>query len=78
MCHPRKQRTGLTEPQVELDYVGPTRETDQQKGLLKGTGGTELVRFLKSVRDQTKSALMTLLNTKEDTERYYYHSTFYP
>jgi len=57
--HARKQWTGQTGPQVESDYVGPTRETDQQKGLLKGMGGTELVRFLKSVRDQTKSALMT-------------------
>lgn len=57
--HPRKQRTGQTGPQVESDYIGPTRETGQEKGLLKGTGGTELVRFLKSVRDQTKSALMT-------------------
>lgn len=56
--HPRKQRTEQTEPQAESDYVRPDRETDQQNRFLKGTGGTELVRFLKSVRDQTKSALM--------------------
>ncbi|KIM40736.1 hypothetical protein M413DRAFT_446127 [Hebeloma cylindrosporum] len=58
--NPRKQRTVDTGSQVESDYVAPTTETVQQKPLLKGTGGTDLVRFLKSVRDQTKSAFMTL------------------
>jgi len=49
--HAREQRTGKTGPQVELvDYVGPAQETGQQKSLLKGTGGTELMRFLKSRR----------------------------
>jgi len=58
--HAREQWTGQTGPQVELaDYVGPAQETGQQKSLLKGTGGTELVRFLMSVRDQMKGALMT-------------------
>jgi len=54
------------------------QETGKKKNsLLKGTGGTELVRFLKSVRDQTEKCLNDTLNTKEDTERSYY-SIFYP
>ena len=56
----RRSRVGPTVPQVESDYVSPSGEAGQQNALLKGTGGTELVRFLKSVRDHTKSAFMTL------------------
>jgi len=58
--HPRKQQTEQAYPQVESDYISPSGETHHKEGVLKGTGGTDLVRFLKSVRDQTKSALMTL------------------
>ncbi|KAF9484863.1 tryptophan 2,3-dioxygenase [Pholiota conissans] len=53
---------------VALYIIGPARHsrqpasTDQSVGTnklpLKGTGGTDLIQFLKSVREQTKGALM--------------------
>ncbi|KAH6904458.1 tryptophan 2,3-dioxygenase [Coprinopsis sp. MPI-PUGE-AT-0042] len=54
---------------VALYIIGPARRTapnaaaqdtqlEQTEGPLKGTGGTDLVRFLKDVRDQTKSAIL--------------------
>ncbi|KAF9534037.1 Indoleamine 2,3-dioxygenase [Crepidotus variabilis] len=57
---------------VTLYIIGPARRgadpgsratpdskpTEETKAPLKGTGGTDLVRFLKGVRDQTKNALL--------------------
>ncbi|KAF8972318.1 tryptophan 2,3-dioxygenase [Flammula alnicola] len=51
---------------AESDYVDTVAEdvAENQEGAthkspLKGTGGTDLIQFLKSVRDQTKGALMS-------------------
>ncbi|KAH9481074.1 Indoleamine 2,3-dioxygenase [Psilocybe cubensis] len=56
-----KSRSSVTQPPTrpgsESEYV-TEKHSDNEP--LKGTGGTDLVRFLKGVRDQTKGALMTL------------------
>ncbi|EPQ52471.1 Indoleamine 2,3-dioxygenase [Gloeophyllum trabeum ATCC 11539] len=51
---------------VAVYIIGPSRkvptakvaEKDEEKEILKGTGGTDLVKFLKGVRDRTASAVM--------------------
>jgi indoleamine 2,3-dioxygenase len=58
---------------VVLYIVGPTRRarvieknehTEQSEEVLKGTGGTDLVQFLKGVRDQTARSMMTTASTR--------------
>jgi len=49
--------------EVESEYIGqslfPAEEKDEEnQKALKGTGGTDLVQFLKNVRDQTRSAVL--------------------
>ncbi|KAF8343600.1 tryptophan 2,3-dioxygenase [Amanita rubescens] len=45
---------------VALYIVGPARraQREAERSRLVGTGGTDMVRFLKTVRDETKSALL--------------------
>ncbi|KAF5342296.1 hypothetical protein D9611_002111 [Ephemerocybe angulata] len=45
---------------VETRGEARSEAEEEGKEVLKGTGGTDLVRFLKSVRDQTRGALITL------------------
>ncbi|KAF6755292.1 tryptophan 2,3-dioxygenase [Ephemerocybe angulata] len=62
--------TGATETQgkethgkemrVETRREARSEAEEEGKEVLKGTGGTDLVRFLKSVRDQTRGALIPL------------------
>jgi len=48
-------------PGIDSDFVRKVgEEVSGENGTLKGTGGTDLVRFLKGVRDQTHGALMSL------------------
>lgn len=44
---------------IGLYIIGPARRAQREEQTrLKGTGGTDMVHFLKSVRDETKSALI--------------------
>jgi indoleamine 2,3-dioxygenase len=56
-AHPGPHEDATVEPQGHgKEHVSEKRGTHQAP--LKGTGGTDLIQFLKSVRDQTKGALM--------------------
>ncbi|KAF6765826.1 tryptophan 2,3-dioxygenase [Ephemerocybe angulata] len=48
--------------EMRVETRGEARGEAEEEGreVLKGTGGTDLVRFLKSVRDQTRGALIPL------------------
>jgi indoleamine 2,3-dioxygenase len=45
-------------PGGETMHVGPERKGGEHEPRLKGTGGTDLVRFLKDVRDRTAAAIV--------------------
>jgi len=53
----RERARALEEGRVE-DAAGHVDTAEQENGKLKGTGGTDLVRFLKGVRDQTARAVI--------------------
>jgi indoleamine 2,3-dioxygenase len=44
---------------VAIYIVGPSKRTSEPTEAAKGTGGTSAIRFVKSVRDQTASAIIT-------------------
>jgi len=44
---------------VAIYIVGPSRKNHQQNDDLKGTGGTNAIQFVKSVRDQTAGAVLS-------------------
>lgn len=52
----KRMRAGA--PKGVEDKVDAAKGVDNGKELLKGTGGTDLVKFLKGVRDRTKGALI--------------------
>lgn len=43
---------------VTIYIVGPSRRTGQDGNAVTGTGGTSAIRFVKSIRDQTASAVI--------------------
>jgi indoleamine 2,3-dioxygenase len=43
---------------VQAETIAKDEDEEKERKPLKGTGGTNLVQFLKGVRDQTKSAIL--------------------